>query len=93
MSLFLLTGGPSYGPSMAELVRYEVTVRDGTVHVDGADAYAPDGTMTTFYRCREGRHTVDSWATRIASFRTADIRRIVRVDPLHQQDRAAAWVA
>ena len=73
---------------MAELVRYEVTVADGTVEVDGADAYAPDGTMTTFYRCRDGRATIDAWATRIASFRTADIRRIVRVEAT-----APAWVA
>ena len=65
---------------MAELVRYEVTVADGVIDVDGADAYAPDGAMTTFYRCRDGRHTIDSWATRVASFRTADIRRVVRIE-------------
>lgn len=65
---------------MAELVRYEVTVVDGIVEVDGADAYAPDGAMTTFFRCRDDRHTIDSWATRVASFRTADVRRIVRIE-------------
>ena len=65
---------------MAQPVRYEVTVADGIIDVDGADAYAPDGAMTTFYRCRDGRHTIDSWATRIASFRTADIRRVVRIE-------------
>jgi len=65
---------------MADLVRYEVTVTDGTVVVDGADAYAPDGAMTTFYRCRDGRETIDAWATRIASFRTSEIRRIVRLE-------------
>jgi hypothetical protein len=73
---------------MAEHVRYEVTVGDGVVEVDGADAYAPDGAMTTFFRCRDGRHTIDSWATRVASFRTADVRRIVRIEA-----PAAAWVA
>jgi hypothetical protein len=61
-------------------VRYEVTVVDGVVDVDGADAYAPEGTMTTFFRCRDDRHTIDAWATRIASFRTADVRRIMRVE-------------
>ena len=66
---------------MAEHVRYEVSVGDGVVEVAGADAYAPDGSMTTFFRCRDGRHTIDSWATRVASFRTADVRRIVRIDP------------
>ncbi|HLT15992.1 MAG TPA: hypothetical protein VK007_04755 [Acidimicrobiales bacterium] len=65
---------------MAERVRYEVTVSDGTVVVEGADAYAPDGAMTTFYRCRDGRSTIDSWATRVASFRTSEIRRILRVE-------------
>jgi len=73
---------------MAELVRYEVTVADGVIDVDGANAYAPDGTMTTFYRCRDGRHTIDSWATRIVSFRTTDIRRVVRIEA-----PAPAWVA
>jgi hypothetical protein len=73
---------------MAEHVRYEVTVTDGTVVVDGADAYAPDGAMTTFYRCRDGRSTIDSWATRVASFRSSEVRRIVRIEA-----PAAAWVA
>lgn len=73
---------------MADLVSFHVTVRDGTIEVEGADAYAPDGTMTTFYRCRDGRHTIDSWATRVASFRTSDIVRIVRVEA-----QRAAWVA
>lgn len=73
---------------MVDLVRYEVTVADGTVIVDGADAYAPDGAMTTFYRCRDGRTTIDSWATRVASFRTSEIRRILRVER-----PAEAWVA
>ena len=65
---------------MAANVRYEVTLTDGVVEVDGADAYAPDGRMTTFYRCRDDREAIDSWATRIASFRTADIVRILRVE-------------
>jgi hypothetical protein len=69
-------------------VRYEVTVGDDVVHVEGADAYAPDGALTTFFRCRDGRHTIDSWATRVASFRTTDVRRIVRIEA-----PAAAWVA
>lgn len=65
---------------MAANVSYEVTLTDGIVEVRGADAYAPDGRMTTFYRCRDDREAIDSWATRIASFRTADIVRIMRVD-------------
>lgn len=65
---------------MAAPLRYEVLLTDGLVEVDGADAYAPDGQMTTFYRCRDGRGTIDVWATRVASFRTADILRIHRVE-------------
>ena len=66
-------------------VRYAVRIGDGTIEVRGADAYAPDGALTTFYRCREGRDVVDAWATRVASFRTADITSILRLDVL------AAW--
>jgi hypothetical protein len=65
---------------MAASLHFEVLLTDGPIEVEGADAYAPDGQMTTFYRCREGRDTIDVWATRIASFRTADILRIRRVD-------------
>jgi hypothetical protein len=65
---------------MAALLHFEVLLTDGLIEVDGADAYAPDGQMTTFYRCRDGRETIDVWATRIASFRTADILRVRRVE-------------
>jgi hypothetical protein len=66
---------------MAALPRYDVLLADGLVQVTGADAYAPDGQLTTFYRCRDGRDTVDVWATRVASFRTTDVLRILRIDP------------
>lgn len=65
---------------MAALLRFEILLTDGLVEIDGADAYAPDGQMTTFYRCRDGRETIDVWATRIGSFRTTDILRIRRVE-------------
>src|SRR3546814_13551776 len=52
---------------MAANVRYEVTLTDDVVEVEGADAYAPDGRMTTFYRCRDDRQALDSWAKRVAS--------------------------
>jgi hypothetical protein len=61
-----------------------VLLADGLVQVTGADAYAPDGQLTTFYRCRDGRDAVDVWATRVASFRTADIVRILRVEAEEQ---------
>ena len=69
---------------MAANLHYDVLLADGLVQVTGAYAYAPDGQLTTFYRCRDGRETVDVWATRVASFRTADILRILRVEPQDQ---------
>lgn len=66
---------------MAAPLRYDVLLTDGLVEIDGANAYGPDGQMTTFYRCRDDRETIDAWATRVASFRTADIRRVIRVEP------------
>lgn len=80
MYALLLTGMSPYGPTMAAEVFYEVTLTQDTAEVRGADAYAPDGRMTTFYRCRDDRDTIDSWSTRIASFRTSDIVRILRVE-------------
>ncbi len=66
---------------MAAPLRYEVLLTDGVVEIAGANAYAPDGQMITFYRCRDDCHTIDAWATRVASFRAADIRRVIRVEP------------
>ena len=60
------------------MASYEVTLRDRTVEcVEGADAYQQEGPMTTFF-CTEGRSTVDSWSTRVASVRTADVLLIRR---------------
>ena len=53
---------------------YEVTMQDRSVEqITGADAYQQEGQMTTFFATREGRDVVDSWSTRIASFRTSEI--------------------
>ncbi|HEX5366994.1 MAG TPA: hypothetical protein VFW63_10090 [Acidimicrobiales bacterium] len=53
---------------------FEVTLRDGGVEVvDGADAYQQEGPMTTFFLRGPGREVIDSWSTRMASFRTADL--------------------
>lgn len=58
---------------------YEVTRKDGTVErVDDADAYQQEGPMTTFFATRDGRPTVDCWAVRLASFRTADLAMVRR---------------
>lgn len=66
------------GPLMAT---YEVTLKDRTVEViDGADAYKQEGQMTTFFCTRDERQVIDTWSSRIASFRTADILIIRRVE-------------
>ena len=64
---------------------YEVTLKDRTVEViEGADAYQQEGQMTTFFSTAAGRHVVDCWSSRVASFRTTEvviIRRVERVLP------------
>src|SRR5690606_6596364 len=71
-----------YGEAMPT---FEVTLRDGTVEVvDGADAYQQEGPMTTFFRRGEGREVIDSWSTRMASFRTADLLAVRRREPVAQ---------
>jgi hypothetical protein len=60
---------------------FEVRLQDRSVElVDGADAYQQEGPMTTFFRRGTGRDVVDSWSTRVASFRTADLLVVRRRD-------------
>jgi hypothetical protein len=62
---------------------FEVILRDGAVEtVDGADAYQQEGPMTTFFRRGDGRDVIDSWSTRMASFRTADLLVVRRREAL-----------
>jgi hypothetical protein len=62
---------------------FDVTLRDRTVErVDGADAYQQEGPMTTFFRRGDGRDVIDSWSTRVASFRTADLLVVRRCEPV-----------
>jgi hypothetical protein len=59
---------------------YVVTfVNETSDLIEGADAYQQEGPLTTFFRTAPGRAVVDSWSTRLASFRTADIRKILAV--------------
>jgi len=61
---------------------YEVTLSDQVREVvQGADAYLQEGPLTTFFRTAPGRGVVDCWSVRLASFRTADIRRIRVMEP------------
>jgi hypothetical protein len=64
------------------MASYEVTLKDRSVEViDRADAYAQEGQMTTFFAFGPDRRVVDSWSTRLASFRTAEILVVRRLDP------------
>jgi hypothetical protein len=62
---------------------YEVTTADGTSElIAGADTYQQEGPLTTFFRTEPGRRVVDCWSVRLASFRTAEVVRIRRVEAL-----------
>ena len=58
---------------MAYLVQL---VNDTSEVIDDADAYQQEGPLTTFFRTSPGRAVVDCWSTRLASFRTVDVRQI-----------------
>lgn len=66
------------------MAMYEVTMKDRTVErVAEVDAYQQEGPMTTFFRTGDDRRTIDSWSTRVASYRTAElliIRRLAEPD-------------
>jgi len=60
-------------------VVYEVVLADGqTEIVMGANGYVQEGPLTTFFHSPRSRVAIDSRADRVGSFRTTDIRRIVR---------------
>ena len=60
---------------------YEVTMQDRSVErITGADAYQQEGQMTTFFRTASHRQVVDTWSTRVASFRTSEVVIIRRLD-------------
>lgn len=60
---------------------YHITLTDRTTdRIDGADAYQQEGPMTTFFRNAAGRTLVDTWSTRVASFRTTEILAIRQVE-------------
>lgn len=55
---------------------YEIQLKSSGPEVVDADGYVQEGVLTTFFQGRDGRPVLDSWAKRIASYRTADIIRI-----------------
>ncbi len=63
------------------MASYQITLTDRSSEcIDGADAYQQEGPMTTFFRLGSGRNVVDTWSTRLASFRTAEVSAIRRLD-------------
>ncbi len=65
------------------MARFNVTLTDqSTEPIPGADAYQQEGPLTTFFALAEGRETIDSWSSRVASYRTADVIAI-RSDAEH----------
>jgi hypothetical protein len=68
------TGPLPYRAGMA----FEVTlIDDSTEWVEGADSYQQEGPLTTFYWGERPR-PLDSWSTKVASYRTDRIARIRR---------------
>ncbi len=60
---------------------YRVTFDDGrTAVVEGADAFQPEGNLVTFFARGSSRAEIDSWSTRLASYRAATIVSIERAD-------------
>jgi hypothetical protein len=60
---------------------YDVTLADNHTETVRASGYVQEGPLTTFFSSARRRSTIDSLSERVASFRTADIRRILRRDP------------
>lgn len=68
---------------------YQITLKDRSVErIDGANAYQQEGQMTTFFQTGSGRNVVDTWSTRVASFRTSEVVIIRRLEIPDQADRA-----
>jgi hypothetical protein len=55
---------------------YEIRLKNDEAELVDADGYTQEGVLTTFFQGRDGRAVLDSWARRVASYRTADVVRI-----------------
>ncbi len=81
-------------PTERDDTEHLVTLSSGdTITVVGANAYQPEGPMTTFFATGSGRGTIDSWSIRIASYRTADIVSIRRSPVAERAWRAPSLMA
>ncbi len=65
-------------PGVRDVI-YDIVLADGeVVEILGANAYVQEGPLTTFFHSGRSRAAIDSWAERVASFKTTEIRRIIR---------------
>lgn len=80
--LWLHTSHSSYAGNMSHFEILLAGDRTGEPvhHVVIADAYAQEGPLTTFFNCESTHVRLDSWAERLASFRSSEIRSIRRVE-------------
>ena len=65
---------------------YEIQLKSSGPEVVDADGYIQEGVLTTFFQGRDGRAVLDSWAKRIASYRTANIIRIRWTAPSDERE-------
>jgi hypothetical protein len=71
------------------MTAYEITLKDqARERIDGADAYAQEGQLTTFFRTASARQVVDCWSVRLASFRTTEIMAVRRLEDPTALDHA-----
>jgi len=76
-----MESGPDLPGATSDVI-HDVVLADGEViEVLGANAYVQEGPLTTFFHSGRSRAAIDSWAERVASFKTSEIRRIIRRHP------------
>lgn len=81
-----MASGPETSGVIGDVI-HDVVLADGeVVKVFGANAYVQEGPLTTFFRPGffqpgRSRAVIDSRAERVASFKRAEIRRIIRRHP------------
>ena len=76
-----MESGPDLPGATSDVI-HDVVLADGEViEVLGANAFVQEGPLTTFFHSGRSRAAIDSWAERVASFKTSEIRRIIRRHP------------
>jgi hypothetical protein len=73
--------GPETSGVIGDVIHEVVLANGEVVKVFGANAYVQEGPLTTFFHSGRSRAAIDSRAERVASFKTTEIRRIVRRHP------------